>query len=171
MTSGRQVLIPSASVVRVFRIRADEIATVDGRPAVTMDGHPVPVARLHELLELPAPDPRSVPATRAAVGVQSGDRRIALLVDEVVGEQDVIQKHLGPLLVRVPTVAGVSVGARGEIVPVLDAADLVERAFGSTDGPRPAEGPAAVARSARRLRSSSTEKSPRACAALTRPNV
>lgn len=128
--SGRTVIIPSAAVTSVFRVRADEIRTIDGRPSVTLDGQAVPAAALHELIELPAPDQRALPAIRSAVGIRSGDRRVALLVDEVLGEGDVIFKRLGPLLERVPAVAGVSIGVGGEIVPVLDAADLVERAFG-----------------------------------------
>ncbi len=150
--AGRLAIIPSASVVRVFRVPSEAIASVDGRPSVTMDNHPVLLAPLHELLDLPGPDQRVQPATRSIVGVHAGERRIALLVDEVRGEQDVILKQLGPLLARVPAIAGVSMGARGEIIPVLDAADLVERAFGRrTAGQQSASPAAAAAHGARRL--------------------
>ena len=149
--AGRLAIIPSASVVRVFRVPSEAIASVDGRPSVTMDNHPVLLAPLHELLDLPGPDQRVQPATRSIVGVHAGERRIALLVDEVRGEQDVILKQLGPLLARVPAIAGVSMGARGEIIPVLDAADLVERAFGRRTAGQQSAGPAAAAHGARRL--------------------
>ncbi len=151
--AGRLAIIPSASVVRVFRVPSEAIASVDGRPSVTMDNHPVLLAPLHELLDLPGPDQRVQPATRSIVGVHAGERRIALLVDEVRGEQDVILKQLGPLLARVPAIAGVSMGARGEIIPVLDAADLVERAFGRRTAGQQSASPAAAAAAhgARRL--------------------
>lgn len=146
--SGRTVIIPSAAITRVRRVPAAGIVVVDGRPTVQLDGGTILLAPLHELLELPAPDQRSLPAVRSVVGIAAAERRVALLVDEVHGEQDVILKHLGPLLERVPAVAGVSMGAHGQVVPVLDATDLVERAVSGRAG---AAHPAIAARDADRV--------------------
>ncbi|HEY9594634.1 MAG TPA: response regulator, partial [Spirochaetia bacterium] len=62
------------------------------------------------------------------VVVSAADRRVAFAVDEVIGEQELLLKSLGPLLVRVRNIGGAAALPTGELVPVLNAADLVKTA-------------------------------------------
>ncbi len=157
--AGRPVIIPSAAIARVLLIPAEQITTIDGRPSVSINGAPTALVRLRDLLELrgavsgPAPAPAHASTLRSLVVLAVDGRRVALLVDSVQDEQEVILKHLGPLLVRVPAVAGVSIGAGGEIVPVLDPADLAGLALGHLAGEpgTPAQEPTAIPATARRL--------------------
>ncbi|HEY6837266.1 MAG TPA: response regulator [Geobacteraceae bacterium] len=63
-----------------------------------------------------------------AVLVSAAGTRIAFLVDEVMGEQEVLLKNLGPQLFRVRNVAGVTVLGSGTLVPILNALDLLKSA-------------------------------------------
>ncbi|MEP6604905.1 MAG: response regulator, partial [Nitrosospira sp.] len=68
------------------------------------------------------------PAGAAAVILGSGLARIAFLVEEVLGEQEVLVKALVRPLTRVRNVAGASVLGTGRVVPVLNVADLLKSA-------------------------------------------
>lgn len=57
---------------------------------------------------------------------------IAFLVDEVLGEQEVLLKSLGPQLARVRNVAGATVLGSGKVAPILNVADLVKSAARGT---------------------------------------
>jgi chemosensory pili system protein ChpA (sensor histidine kinase/response regulator) len=52
--------------------------------------------------------------------VRSAEQRVALHVDQVVGNQEVVVKNLGPQLARLPGLAGMSLLATGEVVPIYN---------------------------------------------------
>jgi two-component system chemotaxis sensor kinase CheA len=126
--AGRRFMIPTASVVRVCRVQPDEIKTVENRQIVTLAGRAVSLARLRDLLELSGPARSANGAARSAVVVRAVGRQVALLVDEVQSEQEVMVKRLGRQLARVRNVAGACILGSGAVIPVLNVADLVESA-------------------------------------------
>jgi two-component system chemotaxis sensor kinase CheA len=62
------------------------------------------------------------------VVIGTGSARTSFQVDEVIGEQEVLVKSLGPQLARVRNVSGASVLGTGEVVPVLNVPDLMQSA-------------------------------------------
>ena len=58
--------------------------------------------------------------TTSIVLVRSAEQRVALHVDQVVGNQEVVVKNLGPQLARLPGLAGMSLLATGEVVPIYN---------------------------------------------------
>jgi len=94
--------------------------------------------------------------TRAVVVVRSAQQRVAVHVDEVLGNQEVVVKNLGPQLSRLPGLAGMTLLASGAVAliynPVALAtlygdaarAAMATRADGSTPS-LPSEAPASVA--------------------------
>ena len=132
--AGRPFVIPSTSVVRVTRIRPEEIGTVENRPTINVKGEALSLVRLRDVLELSGPEAKTNGAARPVVVLGSTNRRVAFLVDEVLGEQEVLVKKLGPQLVRVRNVAGASISGSGSIIPILDVPDLV-RSAGTVSGP------------------------------------
>ena len=129
---GQLFVIPSARVERVVRVANKEIQTMENRETILVDNQPVSLVWLSDVLELP----RHVPETGAtetqagasAVILGSGLARIAFLVEEVLGEQEVLVKALVRPLTRVRNVAGASVLGTGRVVPVLNVADLLKTA-------------------------------------------
>jgi len=63
----------------------------------------------------------------AVVLVHSGPDRIAIHVDEVVGNQEVVVKNLGPQLIHVPGLAGISLLANGSVALIYNPVALAER--------------------------------------------
>jgi two-component system, chemotaxis family, sensor kinase CheA len=118
-----------------------DLFTFEGRQTVSLDGHPVPVVRLGELLELPARsvDPASRQPARASsfpcVFLTFGRERLGLIVDGLVTQQEVLLKPFGPLLRRVRNVLGATILGSGEICMVLNPQDLLRSARKGTRAP------------------------------------
>lgn len=132
------LVIPTRSVQRLVRVTLSEVKTVENRETITVGGEPMPLVRLADVLELPSPPTRDdeSPVRPAAVLV-SGDQRVAFLVDEVVREQEVVVKPLGPLLERVRNIASAALLGTGQVVPVLHVADALAAARGLSAESRP----------------------------------
>ena len=122
----RLFVIPAVSVERAVRVAVRDVQTVENRETIPLGGQAVSLVRLGDVLELPRRD-ESGDAVHAVV-LGSGLARIAFQVDEVLGEQEVLVKSLGPQLARVRNVAGASVLGTGEVAPVLNVPDLMKSA-------------------------------------------
>jgi two-component system chemotaxis sensor kinase CheA len=136
--AGEQLfVIPSTSVERVVRLPYKDIRTVENRATILVDEQPVSLVWLSDVLELPR---RGTPVESmdSATIVVLGSRllRMAFLVEEIVGEQEVLVKALVRPLIRVRNIAGASVLGSGRIAPVLNTADLLKSAV-----KRPASAP------------------------------
>lgn len=122
--------LPSANIEKVGRVKREEIQTVENREAVPFDGRAVSLAKLGALLELQATGPRYAADEPYAqiVVLGSAGKHIALQVDEIIHEQEVLVKSLGPQLSRVRNIAGATLLGNGKVVPVLNVPDLMASA-------------------------------------------
>ena len=112
-----------------MRVPDKDIRTVENRETIPLDGQPVSLVWLSDVLELPRKGAAGKPVDNAQVVVLSlGLTRVAFRVEEILGEQEVLVKALGPQLARVRNVAGASVLGTGQVVPVLNVPDLMKSA-------------------------------------------
>ena len=138
---SRLFVIPTANVRRVTRIRRSDIRRVENRETVSLDGVPLALVRLGALLGLPPRRDAPEGKTLSVVATGSGAVTVALVVDRVVSEREVLLKPLGRQLRRVRNIAGVTIPGSGDIIPVLNCADLVISARRAS-GPAIASAPA-----------------------------
>ncbi|MBI3002515.1 MAG: response regulator [candidate division NC10 bacterium] len=146
--AGQSYLLPTEAVERAIRIAPGEVERVEGREAIRWNGHPLGVASLARLLgaaeRAESPEGgRKLPC----VIVGAGEERVGLLVEEVLGEQEVVVKELRPPLVRVKNVAGAGLLGSGQVVLILRPADLLRSA---QQQPGPPTSPAVPPEEARR---------------------
>lgn len=128
VTAGRwRLMVPTMNVSRVLRVRREDLRPSEGRPTVPVDEVPVALVRLDETLGLP-PETTEWPAVLPVLILEGGDMRIAFLVDKIEREQEILVKPLGRQLQRVRHLAGATVLSSGEIVPILNAGDLLRTA-------------------------------------------
>lgn len=125
----RDFILPSASIERVLRLQPGQINTVENRATVAFDGATVALVRLDDILELKrvAPD-TSAPSFFPTLVLRAAKQCLAVRVDAVLGEQDVLVKRLGRQLARVRNIAGAAVSGTGKIVPILHVPDLMKSA-------------------------------------------
>lgn len=136
-------VIPLIAVERTLRVREEEIRRIENTETIQTGGRVIPAAALSDILELPShPKAEERPAVHSVVVIRRGEDRVALFVEEIIGEQEVLVKSLGSRLVRVRNVAGAATLSNGRIAPVLHPPDLVRSAM-RRPAPRPQTSPAA----------------------------
>jgi two-component system, chemotaxis family, sensor kinase CheA len=137
--------LPMHSTATAREANGETVVSVDGRPALLLDGETVGLVPLAAALGL-ADDATPRPGPAVVLGTASG--RHAFGVDELLGQRDVVIKDVGRVLGPLPLVAGASVEPDGSVMLVLDPDGLIA---GAGSAPRPAAvAPAAAA--ARRAR-------------------
>ena len=128
---GRRFALPMHSVSVAQADDPDRTKQAAGREVVWVGDTPVPVSDLSTTLGV-----GGAPAPGAPVVVVADvTRRHAFRVDEIVRQSDVVVKGLGRLLPRLRVLVGASVEPDGSILPVLDAAGIIEEARMARVGP------------------------------------
>ncbi|MGO4479318.1 response regulator [Massilia sp. 2TAF26] len=143
---GLRYALPLAGLDAVQAAGRAAIRTVEGRETILDGGRVLPLVRLASLL-WPGQD-----GADGAAGVvllaRVGAQDFGILVDEVVAEQDVLPKRLGPLLRRVRYISAAAQLGDGTLVPVLALEDIATHglAGGAPGVGNTASAPAAAAR-------------------------
>ena len=118
------VLIPTLAVRESFRPSASMLTSVNGRgEMVGVRGKQTPVLRLGEHFGATARATR--PEDGILIVIESGDAARAILVDELLGKQEVVIKSLGRTFVHQHLVAGGAVLGDGSVGLILDVDTLV----------------------------------------------
>ncbi len=119
--------LPLLSVEQI--VPPKDIFHVEGQPMLMINEAPLPLVPLPALLELEgAAGSASLHPLAVVLGV--AEQRIAVLVDDVINEQELAVKPLGKPLRRVRNVSGAALLGDGRPVIVLNPADLVKTARG-----------------------------------------
>jgi chemosensory pili system protein ChpA (sensor histidine kinase/response regulator) len=115
----RRVAVPSTLVQEVRRVAAADIALAYADGAYAHGGHALPFFWLGALLQSGA---RGTSAARMQplVLVRSAAQSVALHVDEVIGNQEVVVKNLGPQLARLPGLAGITLLPTGQVALIYN---------------------------------------------------
>ncbi|MFH2009719.1 MAG: chemotaxis protein CheA [bacterium] len=128
--------IPLSTVLEIYPVERGHVSTIEGGEVVTLRGATLPLLRLEPVFGLervvaPHPEPPPAPASRAdsreyVVVVGMAQHRVGLVVNELVGQQDIVIKSLGKALTGVPGIAGATELGGRRTVLVLDIAALVD---------------------------------------------
>ena len=120
--NGQTFGIPITAVERIQRIAPADIGTVEGREAVLIDNEPVSLVHLAAVLELKTAEKEEARTDQKLpiVILTMGRKRIAFLVDAVVGQQESVVKSLGKQLARVRNVAGATILGSGQVIMTLN---------------------------------------------------
>ena len=112
--------VPSTQVELVRRVSADELAQAYARKSLTVGGEEVPFYWAGALLQSSPKSQEAQSRTLPVVIFRSAAQRMAMHVDEVLGNQEVVVKNLGPQLSRLPGLAGMSVLASGAVALIYN---------------------------------------------------
>lgn len=123
--SGKTYALPSVLVEQVLHLKGEQLEQV--RAAGHVESHGQSLA-LHHLSAMLGETPAEQATQRHApvLLLRNGNDRLALQVDDVVGNREVVVKHVGPQLARMPGIAGATVLGTGDIVLILNPVALAQ---------------------------------------------
>ena len=117
---GLSVGVPANIVQTVLRASAKELQQAYSTGLLDVAGEQIPFFWSGALLQSSCQTSETQTKTTPVVVFRSAAQRIALHVDEVLGNQEVVVKNLGPQLSRLPGLAGMSVLASGAVVLIYN---------------------------------------------------
>jgi two-component system chemotaxis sensor kinase CheA len=119
-------ILPLSSVVESFQVQPGMIRTIggSGRVVEVRDEY-MPVLELEHVFNVPRFDFENASAIMVVVEAEGG--RVALLVDELLGQQQVVVKNLEANYRRVDDVSGATIMGDGRVALILDVGSLVRR--------------------------------------------
>lgn len=123
--------IPLASVSEAVSFDDSGLHTVDGREVMTLRGTTLPIAHLDQLLDMVRVSP--MPRRQYVVVITLGARRLGLVVDQLLGQQDIVIKPLGKSLANVRGFAGATELGDQHVGLVIDAAAIIDEVLSASD--------------------------------------
>lgn len=123
-TVGQVFAIPLAMVQEVIEFPEDTRHTVNGREVVLVRGEIVPLFFLRSAFPDLPPDEGVGPL----VLVEAEGRSVAMVVDELLGQEEVVVKPLGVFVQGTPGIAGATITGEGEMALILDVVNLLRQA-------------------------------------------
>ena len=114
------VAVPSTLIEIVRRATPAEIEQAHDSGTYSLGERVMPFFWFGALLQLSPRSNENVGRTRTVVVIRSAQKRIAVQVDEVLGNQEVVVKNLGPQLSRVPGLAGITLLASGAVALIYN---------------------------------------------------
>lgn len=114
--------IPIANVIRDLSIKKEEIKTIKGEEVVLIRGEVLPLIRLHKLFDIKSNGSEEL----LVVVVERMGSNVGLVVDQVIGQQEVIIKNLdNNILKGVKGFAGATILGDGNVALILDVGSLL----------------------------------------------
>jgi two-component system chemotaxis sensor kinase CheA len=124
--SDEVYILPLASVIESFQIRTSDVSTVaQGARLVKVREEYMPVIELEQVFQVPRFEFNA--SSPIMVVVEAEGSRAALMVDELIGQQQVVIKNLESNYRKVPNVSGATILGDGKVALILDTSGLVRR--------------------------------------------
>jgi two-component system chemotaxis sensor kinase CheA len=121
---GRETYaLPLTHVAEMVESRRGEVQVVQGREVLLLRGQLVPLVRLWERLGVAHAGPR--PARQPVIVLAMGERRSGVVVDELLGQQEIVVKPFEPPRGTIPVFSGATILDDGAPALILDAGGLI----------------------------------------------
>ncbi|SCY65403.1 two-component system, chemotaxis family, sensor kinase CheA [Lachnospiraceae bacterium XBB2008] len=121
---GEKYAISLGSIQTIENISRSSIKLVENKEVIHLRGTVIPLIDLHDVLDAPRlgdEDPEHI----IVVIVKKGDKLAGLVVDELIGQQEVVIKSLGKYINKCKVISGATILGDGEVALILDANVLI----------------------------------------------
>jgi two-component system, chemotaxis family, sensor kinase CheA len=114
--------IPLVTVLETLRIQVKDIQTISSKPVILLRNKVLPLISLKEAFNLPGVTEQNHYQHIVVVG--SGKMNMGLVVDSLLGQEEVVVKSLGPLVGEVTGIASAAILGDGHVILIVDVQDL-----------------------------------------------
>lgn len=133
--AGKTCALPATSLVEMLSVRRNEIIEIVNKRAIRLREQIIPVENLADLLRLAKQAPAETVEVLIVI-IRDGEEKLGLVVDEIIGREEMVVKPLPPHLKNLRMVSGVTIGERDSIINVLHVPELIRQAREITDPQR-----------------------------------
>jgi len=118
--------IPLGSIDSTINIIPSDIKTVQNKEVILLRGQIIPIVRLADVLNIPDSDNQHTEEELFVVIVHIGEQRAGIIVDNLIGQQEIVIKSLGKLLAGIKIIAGATILGNGQVALILDIGSLIQ---------------------------------------------
>jgi len=119
--------IPLSSVIEVVSLDQDQVYTINTQEVIRVRQEVLPIIRLDRILYTSHPNESL--DKRYVVNVGLGMQRVGFVVDELLGQQEIVIKSLGEYLGSIQGIAGSTIMGDGRVIMIIDVAQLLENIY------------------------------------------
>ncbi len=116
--------IPLGSIDSTINISPDDIKTVKNKEVIVLRGQIIPIIRGADVLQVPKAEGEENEDIFVVV-VHIGDRKAGIVVDNLIGQQEIVIKTMGKLLAGLKVIPGATVLGDGRVALILDVSALM----------------------------------------------
>jgi two-component system chemotaxis sensor kinase CheA len=121
-------IIPMSNIAEIIRVTPQEIQSMRGESVIVLRNQIIPIVWLHEQFQI-AKKPINRNHTQLVI-VGTAEKRIALAVDELLGNQEVVIKSLGSYIGKVDCLSGATILGDGKVALILEISAVIKKLIG-----------------------------------------
>ncbi len=111
--------IPLGSIYQIYEWQSEDVKTVQGQEVILLRNMVVPITRLADSLEVPDSNTKTQKKLKIVI-VRKGEKLTGLVVDSVIGQQEIVIKSLGKMLTGIKYLAGATILGDGNVALIID---------------------------------------------------
>ncbi len=123
VVGGEKYAISLGSIQTIEDIAPSDIKLVQNKEVIHLRGTVIPLIRMSEVLDIEST--KSADENMVVVIVKKGDKMAGLVVDELIGQQEIVIKSLGKYIKQCKFISGATILGDGEVALILDANALI----------------------------------------------
>ncbi|MDE6714329.1 MAG: chemotaxis protein CheW, partial [Lachnospiraceae bacterium] len=123
VVGGEKYAISLGGIQTIEDVDPKEVKTVQSKEVIHLRGSVIPLIRLEEVLDIESK--RETDENLVVVIVKKGDKLAGLVIDELIGQQEIVIKSMGKYINKCKFISGATILGDGEIALILDANALI----------------------------------------------
>jgi two-component system chemotaxis sensor kinase CheA len=119
--------LPLNSIVTLEEILPEDVKYVHTKEVINLRGQVIPLVRLNEVLDIAPSEDKGEKDSDAliVVIVKKGDKQAGLVIDQLLGQQEIVIKPLGKYIKVPKMISGATILGNGEVALIIDSNTLV----------------------------------------------
>lgn len=123
VVGNEKYAISLGSIETIENITKEDIKYVQAKEVINLRGNVIPLIRLDEMLDIEKE--KNADENLIVVIVRKGDKQAGLVVDELIGQQEIVIKSLGKYISKSKFISGATILGDGEVALILDANAMI----------------------------------------------
>jgi len=115
--------IPISNVIEALNVNESNIKVIHDQPLLYVRDKLIPMIKLKEIFEIEDNKPKS--HKEIGIIVEKDNEEMAIIVDSIIDQQEIVIKPIGSVLSRVKGFNGVTILGDGKVIPILDVSTLI----------------------------------------------